>query len=60
MQNIYKTFPDGKTMPCGKRPNPLEGKVVVITGKLEHLTRREAHRAVDSQRCGVRLPKGGH
>ncbi len=32
MQNFYKTFPDGKTMPCGKRPNPLEGKVVVITG----------------------------
>ena len=33
MQNIYKTFPDGKTVPCGKRPSPLEGKVVVITGK---------------------------
>lgn len=48
MQNIYKTFPDGKTVPCSKRPSPLEGKVVVITGKLEHFTRREAHRKLAS------------
>ena len=48
MQNIYKTFPDGKTLPCGKRPSPLEGKVVMITGKLEQFTRREAHRKLAS------------
>lgn len=48
MQNLTKTFPDGKTMLLGKRPSPLEGKVVVITGKLEHFTRREAQRKLTS------------
>lgn len=48
MQNIYKTFPDGKTLPLGKHPSPLEGKVVVITGKLEKFTRREAQRKLAS------------
>lgn len=43
MEEMRKAYPMGDMVMYERKPSPLAGKTVVITGKLWRFTRKEAH-----------------
>ena len=51
MEEMRKAYPMGDMVMYERKPSPLAGKTVVITGKLWRFTRKEAHQQLLSRGC---------
>ena len=49
MEEMRKAYPMGDMVMYERKPSPLAGKTVVITGKLWRFTRKEAHQQLLSR-----------
>ena len=49
MEEMRKAYPMGDMVMYERKPSPLAGKTVVITGKLWRFTRKEAHKQILSR-----------
>ena len=49
MEEMRKAYPMGGMVMYERKPSPLAGKTVVITGKLCRFTRKEAHQQLLSR-----------